>query len=92
MKVQLCPKCQGQGIVSRPPWVPGDVSTWSSTAAVYQCDVCHGAKIIYLPDDPTPCAECPTNEAADMIRVAESITVVTAAMREAIESASEKED
>jgi len=43
---QLCPKCQGQGIVSKPSYVPGDVYEWSSTSAVHNCDVCQGSKII----------------------------------------------
>ena len=51
MKAQLCPKCNGQGIVSRPPWVPADVLTWSSSQSTFQCDVCNGAKILYVPDD-----------------------------------------
>ena len=51
MKAQLCPKCKGQGIVSRPPWVPADVITWSSTQTTFQCDVCNGSKILYVPDD-----------------------------------------
>jgi DnaJ-class molecular chaperone len=50
MKAQLCPKCNGQGIVSRPPWVPGDVAQWSSPATSYPCDVCKGLKIIYVPE------------------------------------------
>lgn len=51
MKVQLCPKCKGQGIVSRPPWVPADALTWLATQSTFQCDVCNGAKIFYVPDD-----------------------------------------
>ena len=47
---QLCPKCNGQGIVSKPPYVAGDVHEWSSTSATFTCDVCNGAKII-----PTHC-------------------------------------
>lgn len=43
---QLCPKCNGQGTVSKPSYVPGDVYQWSSSSAVFQCDVCGGAKII----------------------------------------------
>lgn len=42
-----CPKCDGQGIVSKPPWVAGDVFIWSSTQAAFTCDVCNGAKIIW---------------------------------------------
>ena len=46
-RVQLCPKCQGQGIVSRPPWVPADVTTWSApTVAPYRCNLCDGQMVI----------------------------------------------
>jgi DnaJ-class molecular chaperone len=44
--LQLCPKCNGQGIVTKPPWIAGDVYEWSSTQASYTCDVCNGAKVI----------------------------------------------
>ena len=27
---QLCPKCNGQGTVSKPPYIAGDVYEWSS--------------------------------------------------------------
>ena len=43
---QLCPKCNGQGIVSKPPYIAGDQQTWSSSSAVHTCDVCNGNKII----------------------------------------------
>ena len=43
---QTCPKCNGQGSVSKPPYVPGDVHQWSSTSINFICDVCNGAKII----------------------------------------------
>ena len=45
---QLCPKCLGQGIVSRPPYVTPDIKTWesSSTQTSWQCNVCNGTKII----------------------------------------------
>ena len=52
MKYQLCPKCNGQGIVSKPPWIAGDQDTWSSTAASYPCDVCSGGKVLLVPDNP----------------------------------------
>lgn len=45
---QLCPKCQGQGSVSKPPWVSGDVYQWTSTATAFICDVCHGAKVLLV--------------------------------------------
>lgn len=43
---QCCPKCGGQGTVSKPPYVAGDVHQWTSSATSFPCDVCHGAKII----------------------------------------------
>lgn len=43
---QLCPKCNGQGTVSKPPYISGDVYEWSSTSCQFQCDVCNGQKII----------------------------------------------
>jgi DnaJ-class molecular chaperone len=43
---QLCPKCNGQGIVSKPSYVPGDVHEWNSTSSSFMCDVCWGSKII----------------------------------------------
>ena len=50
MLYQLCPKCNGQGIVSKPPWVAGDVNEWiSSGGGNYVCGVCNGAKIIAVP-------------------------------------------
>jgi len=32
---QKCPKCDGQGIVSKPSYVPGDVYQWSSSATTF---------------------------------------------------------
>ena len=50
IQVQLCPKCNGQGIVSRPPWIAGDVHQWSGgTASSFVCNVCNGARVIYPP-------------------------------------------
>lgn len=44
---QLCPKCSGQGFVSKPSGLAGDVLTWSSsTTAAHVCDLCNGKKII----------------------------------------------
>lgn len=43
---QLCPKCNGQGQVSKPPYIAGDVPEWSSSSVIFQCDVCSGAKVI----------------------------------------------
>lgn len=43
---QLCPKCNGQGTVSKPPYLAGDTHEWTSTSLSHQCDVCNGAKLI----------------------------------------------
>ena len=43
---QLCPKCNGQGQVSKPPYIAGDVLEWSSSSCIFPCDVCNGNKII----------------------------------------------
>ncbi len=44
---QICPKCNGQGMVSKPPYIAGDVYEWSSSSvAPFTCNVCNGAKII----------------------------------------------
>jgi hypothetical protein len=47
---QLCPKCNGQGIVSKPPWVPAEQQKWSSSSVHHVCDVCLGAKILLVPE------------------------------------------
>lgn len=46
LRYQLCPKCLGQGIVSKPPWVPGDVHEWTSSACTFVCDLCNGQKVV----------------------------------------------
>lgn len=50
MKIQQlhkCPVCDGQGTVSRPPWVAGDQYEWSSTGTgPYPCRACGGGGII----------------------------------------------
>ena len=43
---QKCPKCDGQGIVSKPPHIAGDVFEYTSSAITYTCDICDGKKII----------------------------------------------
>jgi len=48
-KWQLCPKCHGQGTMSKPPGMPGDVNEWSGSQSSYACDVCEGNKIIECP-------------------------------------------
>ena len=51
MKYQLCPKCNGQGYVSKPPYVAEDQNTWTSSATSFVCDVCSGTKILLVQDD-----------------------------------------
>jgi len=46
-----CPKCDGQGTVSKPPYVAGDVHQWSSTSAVFPCNVCNGEMVLFVPDE-----------------------------------------
>ena len=43
---QKCPKCDGQGITSKPPYIAGDQAQWDSTVINHKCDVCNGDKII----------------------------------------------
>ena len=43
-----CPVCNGTGLVSTPPDIAGDISTWSSSStATYQCKSCVGQGIIW---------------------------------------------
>lgn len=43
-----CPVCNGQGLVSRPPWVAGDVYEWqSSSTAPYPCKACQGTGVLW---------------------------------------------
>lgn len=45
--LELCPKCNGQGIVSMPPWLAGDIPYWTGTGTgSYTCPVCGGAGYI----------------------------------------------
>lgn len=45
---QKCPKCDGQGHVSKPPYVPGDISVWTSATTSHICDLCKGAKVVFI--------------------------------------------
>lgn len=51
---QKCPKCDGQGTVSKPPYIPGDVNVWTSTSMSHACDICEGKRIIMKHQSPTP--------------------------------------
>lgn len=46
---QLCPKCNGQGLIEKPPYLAAEVTEWVSTGTVFTCDVCNGAKILARP-------------------------------------------
>lgn len=41
-----CPKCSGQGIVSKPDYIAGDVHQWSSNSVYHTCNLCNGTMII----------------------------------------------
>ncbi len=56
--IQLCPKCNGQGMVSKPPWVAGDVTEWVADRTEYPCDVCHGNKIMFIYDTKEGVKQC----------------------------------
>lgn len=49
MQYQVCPKCQGQGVVSKPPGLAAEVTSWAGTESSYQCDVCNGFKVLLIP-------------------------------------------
>jgi len=52
MTPHKCPVCDWAGLVSRPPWVPGDIRTWDATMITdYECPACKGEKIVW---EPTP--------------------------------------
>ncbi|MDE2103448.1 MAG: hypothetical protein KGL39_39770 [Patescibacteria group bacterium] len=45
-----CPVCDGTGLVSRPPGIPGDVTTWPSDGTYpYMCTACDGRGILWRP-------------------------------------------
>lgn len=46
---QICPKCNGQGIVSKPSNIAGDVHQWTSTETAHICNVCDGRKVLERP-------------------------------------------
>jgi Ribonuclease G/E len=44
---EVCPKCNGQGHVNTPPWIPGDQPTYmSSDTRSHPCPVCGGCGLI----------------------------------------------
>lgn len=42
----LCPKCNGQGLVSKPPHIAVDVDSWISDQATYICNLCNGKMVV----------------------------------------------
>lgn len=46
---QLCPKCDGQGVISWPPGTPAGLPITTATAANFTCDLCKGAMVIAPP-------------------------------------------
>lgn len=49
MKWQLCPKCNGQGTVSKPPHIAGDQIVWSGSSCAFPCMMCYGQGKILEP-------------------------------------------
>ena len=47
MKPELCPLCRGQGTVSKPPYIDGDVHEWTDgVCGGYTCKMCNGSGYI----------------------------------------------
>lgn len=47
---QTCPKCNGQKHVVTPPWVAGDIRTYSAAdTKSYPCPVCDGRGLVPVP-------------------------------------------
>jgi len=45
-----CPICAGTGLVSRPPWIAGDIESYTtSTTGPYPCNACGGQGYIMSP-------------------------------------------
>jgi hypothetical protein len=43
-----CPVCDGTGLVSKPPYIAGDVNVWSdSSTGPWPCKTCGGAGVIW---------------------------------------------
>ena len=43
-----CPVCYGQGTVSKPPWIAGDVQTWETgDTQLYPCPPCRGTGLVW---------------------------------------------
>ena len=46
--------CEGTGLVSRPPGVPGDVKEWSSNATAHSCPSCSGRGVLWHQAEAVP--------------------------------------
>jgi len=68
MTPHACPVCRGTGLVSRPPGIPGDQSSWvSGTTGPYPCSPCEGTGLVWAPSEPSaplpaPMPPAPTPE------------------------------
>lgn len=52
MKPHKCPVCNGQGLVSKPPYIAGDQMQWISTnTGPYPCHACGGTGIVWEPEE-----------------------------------------
>ena len=48
---QLCPKCNGQGTVSLPPWIDGDTDEFLNVdIGGFTCDICEGEGLLIKPE------------------------------------------
>ena len=57
--LMLCPKCNGQKIVAKPPWINTEQMEWVSDGSSYQCDVCNGTGVIPMQIIENPSKEKP---------------------------------
>ncbi len=47
-EVRKCPVCDGQGIVSKPPYIAGDVHEWTDSQTSHECHACGGKGYLIL--------------------------------------------
>lgn len=46
---QLCPLCNGQGHIGKPPGIAGDQNEWISSSAIHTCRICNGSGMVLRP-------------------------------------------
>lgn len=46
---QLCPKCNGQGMIEKLLYLAAEETEWIGTGVAFTCDVCNGAKVLARP-------------------------------------------